>query len=270
MVSFCVAQTASRLTPGDVCVPFPNDTRLLIPPRLKGAAHFIMPGMCEFDTMSFVLHFLRKDGLFVDAGSYIGAYTILASGAVGGRSIAFEPSATTFQYLQCNVRLNNMDDRVTLVNSALGSEDGTVRFTKGLGTENYICLTSTNDPTDEVRVTSLDKALSGLSPMLIKIDVEGFESKVIAGARETLAQPSLQALIIERSGNADRYGDDEDRLHQQIRNLAFTPCAYSPLNRTLKKLSRDDNGNIIYIRNFGFVQKRLQEAAPYRFAGRKI
>ena len=71
--TFSVAQVAARVLPGDVCVPFPNGTQLLVSPRMKGAAHFIFPGLCEFDTMSFALHFLRPEDLFVDAGAYVGA-----------------------------------------------------------------------------------------------------------------------------------------------------------------------------------------------------
>ena len=86
--NFCVAQVAARLVPGDICRPFPNQTKLLISPGMKGAAHFIFPGLCEFEEMAFVLHFLRPDDLFVDVGANVGAYTILASGAVGARSVS--------------------------------------------------------------------------------------------------------------------------------------------------------------------------------------
>lgn len=271
MVNFSVAQVASRLVPGDVCVPFPNQTWLLVPPRMKGAAHFIMPTLTEFDTMSFVLHFLRRDDLFVDAGTYVGAYTVLAGGAVGARSISFEPSPATFACLLRNVRLNNLTDRVTLVNSALGSEEGVLRFTDELGTENYVCQNAkTTGRSIEVKVTTLDAALAGLDPTLLKMDVEGFESKALAGASETLAKPCLAAFIIERQGNANRYGEDEAALHERIRGQSFIPCAYSPLDRVLRKLGPDDQGDIIYVRDFVAVQKRLKEASPYRFAGRSI
>jgi len=41
--------------------------------------------------MGFLLHFLRKDDLFLDVGANIGSYTVLAGGAVGAKSISFEP-----------------------------------------------------------------------------------------------------------------------------------------------------------------------------------
>jgi FkbM family methyltransferase len=267
---FSVTQVAARLLPGDVCVAFPNDTRLLVSPRMKGAAHFLFPGLCEFDTMSFVVHFLRPDDLFVDAGAYVGAYTVLAAGGARSRAIAFEPSPTTFSYLERNVGLNRLQDRVTPLNCALGNEEGTLRFTRELGTENHVASDPDEKNTIAVKVTTLDKILEREKPTLIKMDVEGFESKVIAGAQRTLVDPALQALIIERTGVADRYGVSEAELHQRIRSSPFEPCAYSPLDRTLRRLSPDDTGNIIYLRDFSAAQKRVREAAPYQFNGQSI
>jgi FkbM family methyltransferase len=267
---FCVAQVASRLIPGDVCVPFPNQTQLLVSPRMKGAAHFITPGLCEFDTMSFVMHFLRAGDLFVDVGANVGAYTVLRGGVAGARGLAFEPSPSTFKYLSRNVALNNLGGRVTPFNLAVGSKEGVMRLTEGLGTENYLCLEGPSENTTEVKITTLDKALEGLSPTVIKIDVEGFETEVVAGGRKTLAQPSLQAVIIERAENALRYGFDEAALHRGIRELAFVPCAYEPLSRSLRQLGPDESGNLIYLRDLPVAQKRLREARPYQFAGLSV
>jgi FkbM family methyltransferase len=270
VLKFCISQVAARLVPGDVCIPFPNGKLLLICPRMKGAAHFIFPGLNEFDTMSFTLHFLRQEDLFVDAGAYVGAYTVLAGGGVGARVIAFEPNPTTFSYLEKNVHLNKLNDLVKPLNYALGNEEGVLRFTDGLGTENFVCPNPGTEKTITVKATTLDKVLENQNPTLLKIDVEGFESKVIAGAGRTLSHSSLQAIIIERYGNADRYGENEAELHKRIRASSFAPCAYSPLDRKLRRLSPEDMGNIIYVRDYAAAQKRLQEAPPYQFDGHTI
>ena len=263
--NFCVSQVAARLVPGDVCIPFPNDTSLLVGPRMKGAAHFIFPGLCEFDTMSFVLHFLRPGELFVDAGANVGAYSVLAGGAVGGRVIAFEPGPATFPYLEKNLRLNRLGQTARAVNAALGAEEATIRFTSGLGTEDHVSVDAADAHTIEVKQTTLDAALEGELPVLLKMDVEGFEIQVMAGASRTLSNSTLQAIIIERSGIAGRYGGDEADLHARIRRNSFEPCAYLPLERKLIRLSPDTLGNIIYVRNFDVVQQRLRAAPPYRF-----
>ncbi len=270
MWNFCASQVAVRMVPGDTCVTFPNETRLLISPRMKGAAHFITPGLCEFEEMSFVMHFLRPEDLFVDVGANVGAYTVLASGVVGARSISFEPSASTYEFLQRNVQLNGLSGRVTTHNVALGSEHGTARFTENLGTENHLISNGDESGTREVRVESLDATLAGSKPTLLKIDVEGFETKVLSGARHTLREPSLQAFIVERSNIGATFGFDEDKLHGEIRALGFIPCVYAPLPRTLTRLPDDALGNIIYVRDFAEAQRRLKDAAPYHFGEHRV
>src|SRR6185503_10159883 len=133
-VDFCVAQAAVRRIPGEVCVAFPNDTRLLIPPLMKGAAHFITPGLCEFEEMCFVLHFLRPADIFADVGANVGAYTVLASGVAKARTVCFEPTPSTFVYLARNVALNNLQNLARPVNAAVGKSKGEIRLTETLGT----------------------------------------------------------------------------------------------------------------------------------------
>ena len=270
VIDFCLVQVAVRLVPGDICVPFPNDTKLLISPRMKGAAHFIRPGLCEFEEMCFVLHFLRADDLFIDIGANVGAYTILASGAVGARTLAFEPSPFSFRYLVQNVRLNDLGAKATPLNLALGSAEGVLHLTEGLGTENYVSPTGASASTTQVRVTTLDTALAGLHPAVIKLDVEGFEHEVIEGAGAVFANPSVSALIVERMGNAVRYGYDEAALHHRIQQQAFIPCAYQPFQRVLSRLPADAQGNLIYVRDVQAAQERLRNSPTFSFADATI
>jgi len=270
---FCLVQVAVRLIPGDICVAFPNQTKLLVSPRMKGAAHFISPGLCEFDDMCFVPHFLRPDDLFADVGSNVGAYTVLASGLSGAKTVAFEPSPSTFRYLEQNVRINDLTGKVRLLNVAVGRSPGRLRLTQDLGTENHICQSlGTGEQTGgvEVEVTTLDTVFAKAPPALMKIDVEGFETEAFGGAAALLAHSGLEAMIVERSGNATRYGYGETDLHQRIRAHGFTPCSYSALERRLFEISPDAFGNIIYARDIERVRQRLQSSPTFRFAGKDI
>jgi len=135
---------------------------------MKGAAHFILPGLCEFEEMSFVMHFLRADDLFVDVGANIGAYTILASGIAGARSISFEPSASSFTYLERNVRLNDLTTKVILVKAALGAEDGHIFITDDLGVENYVHFDANPEKSRKIPLRRMDIVLANERPILIK------------------------------------------------------------------------------------------------------
>jgi len=269
-VDFSIAQIAARLIPGEVCVPFPNETKLLVPPHMKGAAHFIYPGLCEFDIMGFVLHYLQPKDLFVDIGANIGAYTVLAGGVAGSQVMAFEPSPSTFRCLQSNVHLNRLNDRIILQNAALGNKEGLITFSEGLGTENYVQTKESKSNSVSVNMTTLDSALAGRQPAMMKIDVEGFETAVIEGAAETMALPSLQSLIIEKNDGGERYGFDETKLHNKIISLGFRPYAYQPLNRKLQRLEEHARGDIIYLRDLERAEKRIQSSQPFRYRGFSI
>ncbi len=67
---------------------------------MTGATGNIYAGLHEFDDMAFFLHLLRPEDMFADVGSNIGSYTILASGVVGAKSVAFEPVAFNLSFFE--------------------------------------------------------------------------------------------------------------------------------------------------------------------------
>jgi FkbM family methyltransferase len=263
-------QIAARIVPGDVCVRFPNGTQLVVSPRMKGAAHFIAPRLNEFDEMSFVMHFLRAGDLFADVGANVGAFTVLAAGVAGAKTVSFEPSLETYEMLLRNIRINNLADRARPVNAAVGRSVGSVRFSASLGTENHVASTSENENSVAVSMTTLDQELTPGSVTLLKVDVEGFETEVFGGAEQTLKNPALHAIIIEKNGSGNRYGYDESALHAKIRSHGFAPFAYEPLTRRLNPFNEADEGNIIYIRDLVFANNRLSTATPFTLDGLKV
>jgi hypothetical protein len=66
-------QVGSRITPGSTVVDFAGGTRLLAKPGMTGATGNIYCGLHECHDMGFLLHFLRKDDLFLDVGANIGS-----------------------------------------------------------------------------------------------------------------------------------------------------------------------------------------------------
>ena len=237
---------------------------------MKGAAHFIVPGLCEFDEMCFTTHFLRDGELFADVGANVGAFSVLASGVAKAKTVCFEPSPRTFDYLVRNVWINNLTGLVSTVNAAVGAKPGRLKLTENLGTENYVCPPGTQSNGIDVEVTTLDSAFAQSAPVLMKVDVEGFETEVFAGAGKTISNPALAAMIVERTDMGNRYGYDEGTLHTRIQSLGFIPCSYTAMERKLSKVSADTRGNIIYVRDFDAVQKRVREAAAFKFGRHSI
>ena len=78
---FACWQIGARLARGPTVAQFVNSAQLLATPGMAGATGNVYVGLHEFADMSFLLHFLRPNDLFVDVGANIGSYTILASAA---------------------------------------------------------------------------------------------------------------------------------------------------------------------------------------------
>jgi FkbM family methyltransferase len=270
IIRFAVAQIAARGVPGEVCIEFTRGTWLIVPPTMKGATYQISPRVYEFNEMLFVAHFLRANELFLDVGANLGAYTVLASGVARARTLAFEPCPSTFQTLQKNIRLNDLAALAEARHRALGRQAGTVSITTGLGTENYVTAGVETQATVPVEMRVLDEELGETKPVLMKIDVEGFESEVFAGAQRLLDSPSLEALVIERNRSGGRYGFDETALHERIQRGGFTACTYDAERRVLSRVNDDFLGCIIYVRNLESARQRVAAAPKVDIVGASI
>ena len=259
-------QIGSRLQPGAVLVRFVEDLCLLIQPGMTGGTGNLYCGLHEYEDMALVLHALRKDDLFVDVGANIGSYSMIGAAAKAA-VMAFEPIPATCAWLQRNVAVNGVADRVHVLNQGVGGGVGRLRFTAGLDTVNHV-LAEDEFAADalEVPVVTLDQALAGRSPNLIKIDVEGFETEVLAGAEQTLANPALMAVIMELNGSGARYGFDEDSIHQGMLARGFQTYRYDPAKRALLSLhgKRSDSGNTLYVCDVERLVERVSSAGRYR------
>jgi FkbM family methyltransferase len=266
-------QIGSRLALGPTVVPFINGTHLIVSAGMTGATGNIYTGLLEFPDCAFLLHLLRPSDLFIDAGANVGVYTVLASGVAGGRTVSIEPIPLTYAKLAANIRINDITDRVLSYNIGLGRTNDTLRFTADLDTRNHVVSDSSlGSPTIEVPVRPLDEVLRGEAPTLIKIDVEGWESEVLAGAQATLQQPSLLGLIIEMNSKLEDMSPNEQVVEACLTHHGFRPYVYAPFTRRLLPLSSKnvDATNTIYLRNIQLAQERVRAAPPFRVNGREI
>jgi FkbM family methyltransferase len=172
--------------------------------------------------------------------------------------------------LSRNIGLNGLRERVRPVNAVVGRQPGTVQFSIGLGTENHVADTTETASSQLTQMTTLDAELADTPAVLLKVDVEGFETEVFAGAEKTLQNPALQAIIVERNGCGNRYGYDEEKLHAQIRSQGFSPFIYEPFGRRMLPIPENSNSNIVYIRDLKAANERLRTAPAFELGGKKI
>jgi FkbM family methyltransferase len=144
-----------------------------------------------------VCRLAKEDGVILDIGANFGYYAItLAAGPGSRRTIhAFEPNATTFDRLQRNIGLNALAN-VIAHRVALSDQVGTA----GVRVVNPVNSGSTQlTEGDSVVVTTIDafcrtQEIDRLD--FLKIDVEGYENRVLRGGAATLAR-FRPAIMIE-------------------------------------------------------------------------
>jgi FkbM family methyltransferase len=208
---------------------------------------------------------------FFDIGANVGSYTLLASGVCSAQSVALEPAPSTFDILSQNIRLNKLTNNVTLLNAAAGAVAETLKFSLGEDTTNHILAANeTGKMSAEVPIITVDSLFSQNKPILLKIDVEGFETEVIKGMQATLKDSTLQAIIIELNGSGGRYGFNELDIHQTLLSNGFAPYHYNAFERELTKVDKWGSYNTIYIRNEQFISTRLKTAKPFNAMGEAI
>ncbi|MBU4277686.1 MAG: FkbM family methyltransferase [Proteobacteria bacterium] len=161
-------------------------------------------GTYEAGTLNLIKKLLRPGDCFVDAGANIGLMSLVAARAVGptGSVYSFEPEPAVHSTLKYNVELNGLA-QIKTFNLALGSkrEQKTihkhVQHNRGGAT-----LVSKENSFERipVMVDTLDNIIAANSiehVKLLKIDVEGWESEVLAGSTALLASKSAPIIILE-------------------------------------------------------------------------
>lgn len=273
MFRFVRWQIASRLFRGDIVWEWVNGARFFVRKGETGLTQNIYTGLEEFADMAYVLHVLRPTDLFIDVGANVGSYTILACRAVGAAGYAFEPIPGTYGRLQENIRLNHLENKVACLNVGIGSVPGTIKFTAGLNTMNHALADSERDPgAVEVKVVTLDGILKDKDPSLVKIDVEGYEMPVLEGASETLKKESLHSIIMELNGSAARYGYQESKIVEMMRDFGFGGYTYEPFSRSLERLEgrHREVGNTLFVRDIAYVADRLRTSPQFAILGKRF
>lgn len=269
ILRFIKWQIRLRTATNPLVYSFTEKSKLIVERGMTGATGNLYCGLHEYTDMFFLLHFLRKGDLFVDIGANVGSYTVLASAHVGASTISVEPVPSTFSKMEQNISINKIEKIVSPLNIALGSEESTLQFTTTLDTVNHVA-TSQETNTIQVEVNTLENVLGIQIPILIKIDVEGFETEVMKGAEGILLNRSLKAIIIELNGSGERYGYDETAIHDMLLGHGFTPCIYNPVERTVDKVEIFGLHNTIYIRDQEFVSDRVKSGEKVSILNQKI
>jgi FkbM family methyltransferase len=175
-------------------------------------------GLYEPNVVVAMARHLEADDVVLDVGAHIGVITCLVAGMVpAGRVHAFEASARNFAYLQRNVASNGLANvsarRVAVYDGSTDQLELSVAADNTASA--FVAETALREGDVEVvAATSLDAWADeeGIDRVdLVKLDVEGAELRVLAGARQLLRrhQPDL---VIELNPVALRRFQGRDHL----------------------------------------------------------
>jgi FkbM family methyltransferase len=180
---------------------------------IPGLRH-LLPPVNEAPLFHFLSEGIAQGDIVFDIGSFLGTYAMLAARRTGesGRVLAFEPSAGSFQALERHFAMNGLyAPRVIARCAAVGARSERRRLLT-FDNEPYrnmiAPVASEGSPstrfarsgqgTDAVDVVSVDEAADdiGRPPDWVRMDVQGLEFDVLAGAARVLREFGSRLRIV--------------------------------------------------------------------------
>lgn len=163
--------------------------------------------------------YVSSDSTVIDVGANIGDHTVTYSQWVGdgGSVIAIEPVPQIFDCLCFNMKGRSnvvpmniaLSDKDSIVAVQLQDNFGASYLVEDCEGRSDLCMTVTLDSFD----------YRGVS--FIKIDEEGFEAKILRGAKETILREKPVMLIEVNHGALVRAGSSGEELRDLIESLGY-------------------------------------------------
>ena len=177
----------------------------------------------EPETMEWIESF-QPGEVFVD----VGMFSIWAAKTKGVRVFAFEPESQNYALLNRNIFLNKLSERVFAYCTALSDEMKFDQLHLSAVEFGGSCHSFGEEVDFNLRPaqfqhaqgcfsTSLDRLVADGTvpqPQHLKIDVDGFEHKVISGAINTLRNSGLSSILVEINTNLSEHMAIVDQLTQ--------------------------------------------------------
>ncbi len=239
--------------------------------------HAVLTGLAEsgeFEPgLRRLLERVLEPGMtFLDVGAHLGLHTLAAARRIGkgGRVFSLEPTPATYDLLCRTLRLNGLDDRVTVWCAAAGRKEKEMPLYIGaVSGHNSLYPLPEAETTVEVKVVQLDNVLPRAQHIdVAKIDVEGAELDVLHGmSRVSTENPDIVIIAEYGPSHLVRVGVTTEQWLSTFSSQGFQGYVIEEPSGNCVPIEQIDlskvfSVNIAFVRSTSMLRPRLTVSAP--------
>ena len=159
--------------------------------------NIFLRGQWEKETILFMKRTVNLGDVIIEAGSNIGAHSFILAKLVGekGEIFCFEPTDYAFARLRANSLLNDFSN-IIFEKKILSDNKNTLSIARMLSDFHHEESYNVKEDISKVPVTSIDEYSTDFSRLdLIKIDVDGYDFRVLLGASNAIKKFKPKVMI---------------------------------------------------------------------------
>jgi FkbM family methyltransferase len=178
-------------------------------------------------SLKAVRRLVRSAKTFWDVGANCGLFSLFATEENPGLFIvSIEASTEHYQTLTSNWALQPSEHWLCL-HTAVGDRDGVTHLSRCGNGFDHVLEDSEFQAKERMELRPIAK-LDTLAAVLgteridvLKIDVEGYELKVLQGANALLSERRIGAIVLESDGHEQRYGSSQAEMVSFLEERAY-------------------------------------------------
>ncbi|MDH3239727.1 MAG: FkbM family methyltransferase [Alphaproteobacteria bacterium] len=222
-------------------------------------------------------NFIRSDSVVFDVGAHAGQFTkLFAKMAADGQVYSFEPGSYALSILRRATRFNRLRN-VTVLPFGLGDDAETLQLSVpvkpsgsiGFGLS-HLLLPDRGAPAERragweylhetVEIRTLDQFVRDQRVNrldFMKVDIEGWEQRMLAGAKDTIARfgPAMMIEVIEE--NLARAGGSAQGLFDDLRAAGYRAFRYEPMEDVFIELQEPMTGDAFFCKQPRHIERVL-------------
>jgi FkbM family methyltransferase len=200
-------------------IQFYLDSKSTYTPRL------VMTGLFDKGTTKLFRNLIKEGMVVLDIGANIGYYSLVSAQLAGesGKVFAFEPEPNNYTLLTKNIEANGFRNIVP-VQKAVSNKTGKGVLSLSKETDLHSMHESNENGAIEVETTTVDDYIKNINCRidLVKIDVEGWEMRVLEGMMETIRKnPDLKIITEFYPPSLKESGCSPEGFLQKLVDLGF-------------------------------------------------